>query len=508
MDAISRNGKVRDLDCAELPPCPIVEKRLDGPGRGYMLASSGVRDCETTGALTQLDSLCSDLESRAQFMVRVAWTCLSMVVVLFIAAVWVLWKSGEVAGQDIERVQGIFAAETPDWRDVDFRDVAVNPENGNAIAVGRISFILTSTGIKPIRDDGDSRDTLRAAAFSGDGRTAVAVGRRGRVLVSAIGLGLVSASGRVLVSADSDVSWRSPDSATGNDFNDVALSDDGETIVAVGENGLLRTSVDGGRTLENPGAVTARDLKGVALSADGDIAVAVGDKETILIWTKQDKMWTSVSGSDDSRIDFEAVALRRDGNETTVVAVGEDGAIRRFYAKNASDKKPDNKRNWIDMDDNKRRAPDFDAVALSGDGKIAIAVGRRGAIRFSTDGGGTWKDAASKVGNHFRAVKIIGDGNRVIAVVAGDDGNIVISEDKGETWTFRDSRTASDLNAIASAGNAAVVVGENATIFRLSPPAFDVVRFPPREELAKRTQDTGITNESRNLTEGSRKVGA
>ena len=265
----------------------------------------------------------------------------------------------------------------------------------------------------------------------------------------------------------------------------MALSDDGETIVAVGENGLLWTSVDGGRTLENPGAVTARDLNGVALSADGDIAFAVGDKETILIWTKQDNMWTSVSGSDDSRIDFEAVALREYGNETTVVAVGEDGAIRRFYAKNASDKKPDNKRNWIDMDDNKRRAPDFDAVALSGDGKIAIAVGRRGAIRFSTDGGGTWKDAASKVGNHFPAVKIIGDGNRVIAVVAGDDGNIVISEDKGETWTFRDSRTASDLNAIASAGNAAVVVGENATIFRLSPPAFDVVRFPPREELAE-----------------------
>jgi len=288
----------------------------------------------------------------------------------------------------------------------------------------------------------------------------------------------------------------------------VALSDDGETIVAVGENGLLRTSVDGGRTLENPGNVAARDLNGVALSADGDIAVAVGDKGTILVWTKQDNMWTSVSDPDDSRIDFEAVALRRDGNETTVVAVGEDGAIRRFTRTKTSDKKPDDNANWEKVDDDESRTADFNAVALSGDGKIAIAVGRRGAIRFSTDGGGTWKDAASKVGNHFRAVKIIGDGNRVIAVVAGDDGNIVISEYKGETWTFRDSRTASDLNAIASAGNAAVVVGENATIFRLSPPLSMSFGSRPGKSWPKRTQDTGITNESRNLTEGSRKVGA
>ena len=214
----------------------------------------------------------------------------------------------------------------------------------------------------------------------------------------------------------------------------------------------------------------------------------IGYTSTILIWTKKDNMWTSVSGSDDSRIDFEAVALRQYGNETTVVAVGEDGVIRLFYAKNTSDKKPDDKTNWINMDDDKRRAPDFDAVALSGDGETVIAVGTvggRGAIWVSTDRGGTWKDVDFKVGNHLRAVKIIDDDDGVIAVVAGDDGNILISEDKGETWTLRDSRTASDLNAIAFDGNTAIVVGENATIFRLSPLAFDVVRSPSEEALAE-----------------------
>ena len=404
---------------------------------------------------------CPDFESRTRRLYWVAWACLGMVFVLFAVAIYVLWMSGEWGETDVETARELAQVEPQDFR---FHDVAINPRDGTAIVVGSGSFILTFTDGRTYRYTGDARSDLNAIAISSDGGTVVAVGENGLVLLS----------------TDNGRSWSLGSSSTEKDFNKVAPSKNGKTIVAVGEGGLLRASADGGKTWNNPGNVTPKDLNAVALSKTGEIAVAAGDDESVLVSTDGGGSWTPRPVPNDAKCDFEAVAFGRDGR--TAVVVGDDGAILTSQNFNSV-----GSWNVLGCDNNRDRRDDFETVAFSEDGRVAIAAGRRGAIRFSTDSGRSWKPGVSNVDDRLLDIALDNDGRS--AFVVGHDGTILISTDSGRTWTFRDSGTASRLHAVAYGygprGKDVIAVGEHSTILRLKFPAYEVVPVPSLAGLAE-----------------------
>ena len=215
-------------------------------------------------------------------------------------------------------------------------------------------------------------------------------------------------------SSDGGETWVNPGNIAAKKINGVALSGDGMTAVAVGDEGLVRISEDGGETWVNSDNITAKNINGVALSQSGEVAIFVGDDGLIRVSTDGDAR----DATREERDDFWTV--------------------------------------------------DFRAVAVSADGKTAIAVGTFGLVYRSDDSGKSWELVQSNVGVHLNAVTLSGDG--IVAVAVGDDGTVLVSTNGGENWNARDSRTSNDLNAVAleKGETAALIVGDNMTILQLT----------------------------------------
>lgn len=276
------------------------------------------------------------------------------------------------------------------------------------------------------------------------GKTTVAVGERGVILVS-------------MDSKD----WKEARTDTRNDFYDVALNAEGSAAIAVGEKGLFRSSDDGGETWENPGNFTRQDVNGVALSSNGRTAIAVGENNLIKVlvrdgkkwkeggnWNSNQNAWTRNGGEKSD--DFEAAAFASEGRG---VVVGDNGAIL------LSDKPAGSSGFWEPKLDTKGR-DDFLDVASSRNGEILVAVGRRGIIWGSTDGGERWESRQSKQGNDIEAVALSEDGG--VAIAVGRDGTVLVSKDNGKNWTVRNSKTANWLYGVTlNAGKTtAMIVGD------------------------------------------------
>ena len=388
-------------------------------------------------------------------------------------------KAQEIAEDSAKKAQEI-VEDRDSSRSINLRDIARC--GGTAIAVGRRGVILVSTDDGNAWEEEDSSietQRLDAIAFSGKCAVAIAVGRRGVILVS----------------TDSGKTWNTAQTGTRNRFNDVALSGDGQTAIAVGDRGLFRFSDNGGQTW-NPGNFMRQDVNGVALSRDGDTAVAVGDDNLIRVFTKQDgewvpgKDWTDDEGNNawtrsggSKRDDFEAVALGSDGK--SAVVVGDDGAILFSADVRAGDSGWSRKTEEEDSDD-------FKDVAISENGKTVVAVGQRGTIWRSVNGGKSWSFRDSRQGNTLKAVAVSDDGR--VAVAVGRDGTVLSSEDQGKGWTFHDSRTADRLYGVAfdSQGHTAIIVGNNSVILGLE---FSSGKTPNMEilgeEVVPEGSDTG-----------------
>ena len=143
-------------------------------------------------------------------------------------------------------------------------------------------------------DTGDTtgrsrRMDFEAVAFSGDDRTAIAVGgRRNRGIVWAYD--------------GENESWREGASDIGDRLNAVALDEEGGRAVAVGRDGAILVSTDHGKGWHSRGAGTASELHAVTLDKKGMVAIAVGERGTIL---------RSESSSKGVFLEFESITPRR-----------------------------------------------------------------------------------------------------------------------------------------------------------------------------------------------------
>ena len=396
-----------------------------------------------------------DNRERARRSIRNSHGYLFLIFFLLVGTIWIGQDADEFVAEAIDTLEAARAPQTPP-NPVEFEDVASC--DGTTIAIGSQGAVWVSTdeGTSWKHSNSGTENSLNAVAFSGDCEIAVAVGENGAVLVS----------------TDDGGAWKAPETHTRNDFNDVALSGDGKTAIAVGDRGLFRFSEDMGKKWSNPGNVAGRHVYGVALSDDGRTAVAVGRDNLIMVSPDGGMTWTDwiddggsnawIANGGDQSDDFEAVALGGMNGESAVV-VGDNGAIL-FSTGFAKDEKGD----WVSkIPKGDHRNIDFTDVAFSGEGSTAVAVGRRGVVWASTDGGKTWSPRDSRVGNKLEAVALSDDG--AVAVVVGRDGDVLVSVDsEKETWTSRETRTANGLYAVAlvHGSSALIVVGEDSTILR------------------------------------------
>lgn len=98
----------------------------------------------------------------------------------------------------------------------------------------------------------------------------------------------------------------------------------------------------------------------------------------------------------------------------------------------------------------------FTAVAFNGAGDGVVATG--GQILVTHDGGGAWSPAAFAGAGPGAAVNDVAmRGDHAVAV--GDRGVICASDDGGITWSRLDSPTTADLSAIAITGDGVAVIG-------------------------------------------------
>jgi len=400
--------------------------------------------------ITQVDSR---LRKRARNLKILAFLYLLLTFVLLTGAIVFYDGSAPRAVRDANKLAG---DGIPD--PVDFNDAATNPGDGTVIVVGDKSFIrIISDKLEikkgKIRYDDDQADKkgsdLRSIAFSADGKAAVAAGD----------------DGLILVSKDRGKSWNAARSDTGNDFTEIAISKDGKTVVAVGDKGLIRFSRNSGRTWSKPRKPLSKDFNGVAISDDGKTMVAVTEHE-VLVSTDKGYSWECKAGkscnSHNSRGDLEAVAFHGKSNTGTAIAVGDDGAV--LISCNGG-------HDWSQSNNSHSRA-DFNAVSFSGDGKAAIAVGRRGAVWVSNGlCTGEIKDGRffdNIGGNNLEAIKLGEDGR--IAAAVGRDGTVLASKDGGKSWSSLDTGTAQRLYGIALSNDAknGIAVGKDSTVLHLS----------------------------------------
>lgn len=401
-----------------------------------------------------IDQVDNWLRKRIRNLKIFAFFYLLLTFILLSAATWFYSGSAHRAAKDANKLAG---ADSPEL--IDFNDTAINPNDRTMVVVGdeaSIQIISDKFKVKKgkIKYDDDQVDKkwsdLYSIVFSVDGTTAIAAGD----------------DGLILVSRDRGKSWNAARSNTRNDFTEIALNKKGDIAVAVGDRGLIRFSHNGGRTWSRPEKSRSNDINGVALSDDGKTVVVVTDDDEVLVSTDKGSNWKCKAGnscnSDKSRRNLEAVAFYGRGNAGAAIAVGDDGAI--LISCNGG-------RNWSQSNSSSPKA-DFNAVAFSGDGQTAIAVGRRGVVWVSnslcTNNAKDGKFLGSRVGDNLEAVELNEDGR--IAVAVGRDGTVLMSRDGGESWSSLDTGTAQRLYSIALSNDAksGIAVGENSTVLHLS----------------------------------------
>jgi Photosynthesis system II assembly factor YCF48 len=107
---------------------------------------------------------------------------------------------------------------------------------------------------------------------------------------------------------------------------------------------------------------------------------------------------------------------------------------------------------------------DLVSVIFAGDGRHGWAVGERGTILATQNGGESWQTQPSDTTNNLGSVVFAGDGRRGWAV--GGRGTILATQNGGESWQTHTSGTINNLWTVVLAGDGrrGWAVGDSGTI--------------------------------------------
>ena len=245
-------------------------------------------------------------------------------------------------------------------------------------------------------------------------------------------------------------------------LNDLAVMDDGRTILVVGNNGTLLKSVNagatwksladnvkwrngtppGGRVSESP--LLSPALSSVAASPDGSLSIAVGDRGTVLTSDDNGATWTDRTSG--SSAELNSVAF--DARTGRAIAVGDEGTVLTSDDSGAS---------WTDRTSGS--SAELNSVAFDARTGRAIAVGDEGTVLTSDDSGASWTERASGSSAELNSVAFDARTRRAIAV--GDEGTVLTSDDSGASWTERASGSSSArLSSVAFDASTARAIAE------------------------------------------------
>jgi photosystem II stability/assembly factor-like uncharacterized protein len=258
-----------------------------------------------------------------------------------------------------------------------------------------------------------ARETVRqwtSAALSADGRIIIACG-----------------DGTVHRSTDYGVSWSQPASPPACDS--VAISADGQKMVAVRNGGRIHTSTDSGVTWV--ARDTARTWVRVASSSDGTRLVATAFRQGIFTsndsgqtWTAREigKQWVDVASSaDGSRL-----IATWEGPDSDLLYLSDDFGVT-----------------WTTNSiPGVTRSGACTGVASSADGTRLVACTREGFVYRSTNSGQSWGRLVPDqfdFGKTFSTIASSADGRRLLAgvgvgIASAYAGPIYFSVDSGLTW--------------------------------------------------------------------------
>lgn len=205
--------------------------------------------------------------------------------------------------------------------------------------------------------------------------------------------------------------------------------------------GVLRRSRDGGRTWKEVLVTKASALAGVGFFGEAD--------EHVLVVTAEGRVLRSADGG----ADFSAVSDVRLGESVRRLAVHPSGRALAVGTRRTLQVSDDRGRSWRD------RAPEglqgtLYGVAFAGE-SAAFAVGDRGLILRSDDGGDRWTVSPAATERTLFAVAF-GDEARGACVGAG--GVVLVTDDAGATWAARPVDGAPTLYGVARFGAAGIVV--------------------------------------------------
>ncbi len=262
-----------------------------------------------------------------------------------------------------------------------------------------------------------------------------------------------SLSPKLYISNDYGATWTQKGSI--NNWASIAMSADGQEIVAVSTSGYMELSTNGGTSWSAP-CVNSCHFTGiwtdVTMSADGQhlAATNIGGYE---IWISNNfgTTWTLSTAEADV---WQSIAYSPDGN--TLIAASNQDAGGTGYITLSTNHGTD----WSRITNNQAN---WASIVAANGGKVAVVGGYLSSNLFtSSNNGGAWHDTGFGGGLDFNnnTLALSVDGS---VLVAASSGEVDISTNGGTTWTSQSEpnpgtgdweavATSSDGSKIAVAG--------------------------------------------------------
>ncbi|MBT8250178.1 MAG: hypothetical protein KJN81_07930, partial [Acidimicrobiia bacterium] len=259
----------------------------------------------------------------------------------------------------------------------------------------------------------------------------------------------VGQSGVALKSTNGGQDWSAPlVTNTTKELESVNFPVDALTGYAAGASGTVIMTSDGGTTWSISGTPTTTRLNALAFTGL-TIGVAVGDGPTILHTEDPDYEWVDLTPGVENiwALDFPVDNL-------TGYAVGKKGSVLRTT---------DGGNSWIP----RPRPTTLNLVDVDfADNDIGYAVAKDGVILKTSDGAGSWGSQPSGTTKDLKAVQFPLDATT--GFVVGQDGTILKTTNGGSTYAAQTSGTTQDLYGLSFPidGTTGYAVGKDGTILK------------------------------------------
>lgn len=227
----------------------------------------------------------------------------------------------------------------------------------------------------------------------------------------------------------------------------------GDSVVAVGDHGVVLLSEDGGKSFRQADKVPTRTTLTAVFFINSQTGWAVGNQGTVLVTNDGGETWVRTRGSPDELALF-SVWFK---DEKQGFAAGRFATLLETT---------DGGNNWKPVNilsENDELERNLFQVFPGRNGRIHIAA-EAGAVYTSEDGGDTWSMTDTGYLGSFWSGVALKDGTLVLV---GMRGTIYTSEDGGTRWQKRESGSRSSFTDIIERSDGSLIaVGLNGVIAR------------------------------------------